>query len=738
MAKRRLKLDLSSDLNPAQREAVVTTEGPVLVLAGAGSGKTRVITYRVAYLIGEEGVPPERLLALTFTNKAASEMKERIKELVSPSSVPFIGTFHSFCARLLRGEIEKLEKGITSRFVIYDEEDQLSLVKKVIEELGIPPGQIKRREVLAKIGWFKNRMIPVKEMPPGVKSDLIRRISPRYQERLKRANALDFDDLLLMSLELLSSLPEVLAHYQDRYRYILVDEFQDTNRPQYLLLRLLTKKHKNLCVVGDEDQSIYRFRGAEIGNILDFEQDFPGVKLIRLEENYRSTKAILSAASAVIENNEKRKGKTLWTDNEQGDNIHYFMGRDELDEAEFVAREIYRLKASTPLSDIAVLYRTNFQSRVFEEALVRRGIPYTIIGGFRFFERKEIKDIIAYLNLLVNPGDEISLRRAIDSPRRGIGEKTIAVISSFAAERKLPLYIALRDRLDQIPLPPRGKEAVRRFVELIETLRRYGETLPPSRLIKRVAEKSGYISSLLAEGGEKAENRLENIKELIASAREFEEAEGGDLLSFLDRVHLTTDADYLEETEKVILLTFHCAKGLEFGVVFLVGMEEGLFPHPKSLDSLDELEEERRLCYVGMTRAKKRLYLTSAQRRRVFESYRFRTPSRFLTEIPPQLIILPGEERKRKSAPIRERGAGGSLDNIRRFFADRGIEVELPREKGKGEISSGCRVIHKTYGEGVVLEREGKGDEAKITVYFPKRGRKKFVLKYAPIKRAEM
>jgi len=731
--KRKTELDLVSQLNPSQREAVVTTEGPLLVLAGAGSGKTRVITYRVAYLLSEERVPPENILALTFTNKAASEMKERIKGLVSLKSLPFIGTFHSFCARFLRREVEKLNSPINSHFAIYDEEDQLSLLKEVMRELSIPPSLIKPREALSRISWLKNRMIPIEALPPGAKNELTKKIFPHYQERLKRANALDFDDLLLLTLDLLDSSPEVLTRYQELYRYILVDEFQDTNRPQYLILRLLAGKHRNLCVVGDEDQSIYRFRGAEIGNVFDFERDFPEAKVIRLEENYRSTKRILSAAGALIKNNKKRKGKNLWTNNEEGEKICYFQGRDELEEAEFVARKISQLKGKVPFSEIAVLYRTNFQSRVFEEALVRRGIPYTIIGGFRFFERKEIKDITAYLNLLVNPDDEIALRRAINTPPRGIGEKTFAVLSSFASSHKFPLYIAIRDHLEEISLPSRGKHSLRSFVSLIEELRRQSETLPPSKLIRRVVEASGYTSYLLEEG-EKGEDRLANIREFIVAAREFEESEGSDLTSFLDRIHLTSDQDYLGEEARVVLMTLHCAKGLEFSVVFLVGMEEGLFPHPKSLNSPDELEEERRLCYVGMTRAKKKLYLTSAGRRRVFESYQFRHPSRFLNEIPPELINLPDEEERRTTPPRKEE-KGGSLENIKRFFAERGIEIELPKEKEEEEIAPGCRVIHKTYGEGVVLDEEGKGEEKKITVYFPNRGRKKFVLKYAPIKR---
>ena len=905
------------ELNPQQREAVETTEGPVLILAGAGSGKTRVITFRIAYLIEKMGAMPESILAVTFTNKASSEMAERVDKLVGGLSVakPVISTFHSFCVRVLRRDIEALRIpssvpgqppiGLTKNFVIYDESDQQSVVKGIIRRLGLDDKQLTPRNVLSRISWAKNHMKDPQEIyleSADPKSEKIAHIFEEYRKELRKANAMDFDDLLLEAMRLLKSVAAVREYYNRRFQYLLVDEYQDTNRPQYELMRLLAGDRHNVCAVGDEDQSIYSWRGADIRNILEFERDFPEAKIVRLEQNYRSTQNILEAASVVVANNVRRKGKNLWTARQGGAKIGYYEAPDGENEALFAADTINRYVRQAgengETARAAVLYRTNSQSRLFEEAMRRYQLKYHVVGGFSFYERAEIKDLISYLKVIQNPDDSVSLLRVINTPVRGIGKATIEMIERLALETGLSMWGAVGEAIKRQLLPARALAALKSFRELIEDgramlagtfaerveettgvrsdesaaeLRSAGmveatvPTQPPlaqpgddtdfdpgnfsfdfaagddfatddstdpdlsasarediagtgegagpsteeaadgfrapgvtantAEILKFLIDRTGYIKQLEEEDTPESYSRIENLRELVNAAMDSRDR-GETLDEFLDHAALVSDADQYDEHAQITLMTLHAAKGLEFPLVVLAGMEEGLFPHSRTLLEPDAIEEERRLCYVGMTRAMDTLVLSRAVYRRRYgtDMPEASVPSRFLDEVPPQLVEEMGGSRRRtssgsgysagysreaahstgaqgRSAPHRHRAESAhysyededqsavwnpakvkpktatplanynSIDNIAEFFASRGKKFNVPKMQpaeptGRRGFRPGQKVKHPKYGEGTVYQREGDGEDAKITVQFPRFGLKKLVERYAQLEKA--
>jgi len=891
-------LDLST-LNPQQREAAETVNGPVLILAGAGSGKTRVITHRIAHLIEDHGIAPDSILAVTFTNKAAAEMGERVSRLVGHISVaqPRISTFHSFCVRLLRRDIEALRiagQGLTKDFAIYDEADQQSLVKAAIRRLGIDDKQLTPRSLLGRISWAKNHMLDPQEVylnSADPNTERVAHVYEIYRQELRKANAMDFDDLLLEAVRLLKSSGEVRRRYNQRYGYILIDEYQDTNRPQYELMKLLGGEHHNVCVVGDEDQSIYSWRGADIRNILEFERDFPEVKIIRLEQNYRSTQNILEGASAVVSNNKQRKGKTLWTDRRGGNPIYYYEAPDGENEALFTADYVSRFLKEPSETDeprrVAILYRTNSQSRLFEEALRRYGLKYNVVGGFSFYERAEVKDMISYLKLLQNPDDSIALLRVINTPARGIGKTTLETLERLSLETGVSMWSAMEQTIQEKLLPGRAVQALADFKQIIEDARamlggsfverlvadaaaesmasplvaqppsaasevagedeaasfdfganeqhelfgawdasepaadpssivetQHAASLPEGRdepvretaqtpvegfrapggaatlpeVIKFLIDRTGYVKALEEEATPESISRIENLQELVNAARD--SADRAETLGeFLDHAALVSDTDQYEEGSRITLMTLHSAKGLEFPLVFLVGMEEGLFPHSRTFLNPDEMEEERRLCYVGMTRAMDTLIVSRARYRRRYGSDlpEASVASRFLEEIPPQLMEEIGGTRRstvpesafsdstfsevdegrhysyededqstssrarfgRSLAPektysTKRNGDRSSpyqsIDNIADFFASRGKKfsrpkIEVAEPTGKRGFRPGQRVRHPKYGEGTVYKREGEGDEAKLTVQFPQFGLKKLVEKFAQLER---
>ena len=876
-------------LNPQQREAVEATEGPVLILAGAGSGKTRVITYRIAYLIEQKGVMPESILAMTFTNKAAAEMGERVEKLVGGLSIakPVISTFHSFCVRMLRRDIEAMRIpstvpgqppiGHTKNFVIYDEADQQSVVKSVMKRLGVDDKELTPRIVLGRISWAKNHMLDPQELylhSADPKTEKVAHLYEEYRKELRKANALDFDDLLLEAVRLLKSAPPVREYYNKRFQYLLIDEYQDTNRPQYELMRMLAGEHHNVCAVGDEDQSIYSWRGADIRNILEFEQDFPEAKIIRLEQNYRSTQNILQAASAVVANNVRRKGKNLWTSRQGGAMIGYYEAPDGENEALFAADSIARYvreaneRGETPRA--AVLYRTNSQSRLFEEAMRRYGLKYHVVGGFSFYERAEIKDMISYLKVIHNPDDSISLLRVINTPARGIGKGTIDTLEQLALGSGLSLWGATSEAVKRQLVPPRALSSLKSFQQLIEDARamlagtfterleqsaelpnaeleiaseeaqdtafnpeEFGNfsfdfdaetsentgsldsdgtlasepsvsarddndgnqssaqndpnafpvpTVSTADILKFLIDRTGYIKLLEAEDTPEAYSRIENLRELVNAAMDSRDR-AETLDQFLDHAALIADADDYDERAQITLMSLHAAKGLEFPLVFLSGLEEGLFPHSRTMLVPEDIEEERRLCYVGMTRAMDQLILTRAVYRRRYgtDLPEASVPSRFLEEVPGQLIEELGTRRARAgtvttgrspasnydsetshysyededqsaswhdlgrpkpSKPTVAARAYNSIENIAEFFASRGKKFSVPKSqppeepKGKRGFRPGQRVRHPKYGEGTVYQREGEGEEAKITVQFPRFGLKKLVEKYAQLEQA--
>jgi DNA helicase-2/ATP-dependent DNA helicase PcrA len=789
-------MDFLKGLNAQQREAVSHTEGPLLILAGAGSGKTRVITHRIAHIVTAKHVPPSAILAVTFTNKAAGEMRERVSSLLADEhleSEPLISTFHSFCVRLLRRDGEPLARvrpGFTRRFTIYDDEDQLAIIKAAYRALGLEEKEFMQyRAALSRISRAKN----IKETPQDIykqatnkETEALAALFEQYEKALHSANALDFDDLLLEAVRLLRHDDPTRELWNRRVSHLMIDEYQDTNRTQYELMRLLSEAHGNVCVVGDEDQSIYSWRGADLRNILDFERDFPNAKTIRLEQNYRSTKNILAAAGAVVENNKARKGKKLWTEAAEGDKIGLYAGYDAGNEALFIADSIEKHLISNPGEHVAVLYRTNSQSRQIEEALRRYGRKYNVVGGFSFYQRAEIKDVVAYLKLTASTADSVSLMRIINTPARGIGRTTVEQLEKFGREQGLNLWDAIERSLSGTrvapgavdPLSTRSQSALVSFRNMMQEMTLTALRSPLPDLIKFILERTGYRRMLEQEKNPDAEARIENLEELINAASEAHER-GESISDFLDHVALVSDADNVDEQSPVTLMTLHNAKGLEFPIVFLSGLENGLFPHSRSINSEDvnALEEERRLCYVGMTRARKRLVLTWAKFRRRFgggEQERS-TPSWFLAEVPEHLIKDmsprddPGEvdlyaERHgvRQSAQ-RNTFTGktyNSLDNISQFFGERGIPFNANKPAASAPLASqlprppipakplptapppqrrvartGMSVQHPKYGTGTVVKREGEGDDAKITVNFPRFGLKKLIEKYAGLKR---
>jgi DNA helicase-2/ATP-dependent DNA helicase PcrA len=849
-------LSYLQQLNPQQREAVEAVNGPVLILAGAGSGKTRVITYRIAHLIEQIGVAPDSILAVTFTNKAAAEMAGRVESLVGTRTLakPLISTFHSFCVRVLRRDIEALQiggKGYRKGFVIYDEADQQSVVKAAMKRLGIDDKQLTPRNVLGRISWAKNHMLDPQEVylqSGDPKTERVAHIYEIYRQELAKSNALDFDDLLLFTQRLLKVSAETREKYNRRYRYILVDEYQDTNRPQYELMRMLAGAEHNVCAVGDEDQSIYSWRGADIRNILEFEQDFPEARIIRLEQNYRSTQNILQAASSVVSHNVKRKGKNLWTERHGGPKIGYYEAPDGENEALFAADYIARyLREAQADSDgapprAAVLYRTNSQSRLFEEAMRRYQMKYHVVGGFSFYERAEIKDLISYLKVIHNPDDSIAMQRIINTPPRGIGKNTMETLERIALETGVSLWQAIGEAVRGQLLQPRALAALRAFKELIddaramqlgtfrervdetavaeqpypaeptvseeqraidfspemfanetdfapasleqeeaqsseesdrvEGFRASGDPASTAELLKFLIDRTGYIKQLEEEDSPEALSRIENLRELVNAAMDSRDR-GETLNEFLDHAALVSDADQYDETARITLMTLHSAKGLEFPLVFLVGMEEGLFPHSRTMLTPDDVEEERRLCYVGMTRAMDTLIVSRARYRRRYgtDMPEAGVSSRFLEEIPRELMQDIGSPRRssysdttdygasthysyededqrpqygKREAPKRSTYAGpayNSIDNIAEFFASRGKKfarpkIEVPAPTGHTGFRPGQRVRHPKYGEGTVYRREGDGESAKITVQFPRYGLKKLVEKYAQLEKA--
>jgi len=717
-----------------QQQAVLHSSGPLLILAGAGSGKTRTLTHRVAHLIGEHGVPPWRILAVTFTNKAAGELRERVNRLIGDAEPPWVSTFHSMCVRLLRREIEAL--GFTRNFVIYDDQDQERLLKECLREMDVAEQTLNARAAAGIIDAAKNRGIaPAKYDRSDLWHERAAQVYALYQEKMRRNNALDFGDLLLYTVRLFEEHPDVLERYRERFLHVLVDEYQDTNAVQYRLTNLLASRHRNLCVVGDEDQSIYRWRGAEIGNILDFERDYPDAVVIRLEQNYRSTGTILDAAGAVVAQNTQRKGKTLWTENPRGEKITLALLDDEVDEARYIATEINRLdKAGRALSELAVFYRTNAQSRALEEALVRQRIPYVMVGGVKFFARAEVKDVLAYLRVLVNPADTVAAKRIINVPARGIGSATVERIAALEVEAGgfLP---ACRLALERDLLKSVAVEKVEKFVALMTSFRDASATLLYPQLAARIIEETGYGTMLREDQTEQAQDRVQNLEELLRGMEEYA-GSAKTLEEYLEQVALVTDLDsYDGRADRVTLMTLHSAKGLEYPFVFITAMEEGLFPHSRVAD--DDIEEERRLCYVGMTRAMEKLYLTHARRRRVFGDFQSNQRSRFVDEIPPTLLHEVGNatrrwEVARQQATMFQRSQPTTAAREVRF-EDNEVRVEYNSEEG---LRVGVKVKHATFGVGTVQRLEGAGEAQKATVLFGSVGRKKLILKFAGLEPA--
>jgi DNA helicase II / ATP-dependent DNA helicase PcrA len=751
------KGDMLASLNPSQREAVLHVDGPLLILAGAGSGKTRVITHRIAHLIGGHGVAPWQILALTFTNKAAEEMRSRVEKLLGASSQEiWVSTFHAACARLLRRDIEHLGRH-TRSFVILDTADQSGLVKECLRELNISSDRYAPQAIAGRISRLKNQLMTAEQFARGGGQNFgfeeaVRRVYQLYHKKLVEQNALDFDDLLMQTVQLFEEVPEVLGYYQQKFRYILVDEYQDTNHAQYRIIRLLAADHRNLCVVGDDDQSIYGWRGADISNILSFERDYSDCAVVKLEENYRSTQSILNAAGKVIDKNTERKGKTLWTQREAGEKLTYFEAADEAHEAALICQMIRRLRLSAgwDYRDVAIFYRTNAQSRAIEDALRMESIPYQIVGGLKFYERKEVKDLLAYLRMMVNPRDSVSLRRVINVPPRGIGKVTVDKIAAHAEARGIPLYDAAGEMLATGLLSGAAAGKVKQFHALVEDLRGLATTSSVAELIRELIRRTNFLDQYGTAGED--EMRRQNIQEVITAADDFEHrAQDASLASFLDQTALMADQDTLvDDAGRVVLMTLHTSKGLEFPVVFVSGMEDGIFPHRRAFEDASELEEERRLCYVGMTRAKDRLFLTSAIRRRIYGTELYNPPSMFLQDIPMEL--LNAERASRQGAAGRQGRTSwvqGNRDDDgrpvlgRRSFTGEGSSSSDLRGDGKpntrqlwgGEYRPGTLVRHPEWGLGVVQKQEGEGESLKLTIIFRDVGRKVVAAKYAKLER---
>ena len=710
--------DLLESLNPVQREAVQHTEGPLLLLSGAGSGKTRVITHRIAYLIRHHGVSPYNILAVTFTNKAAEEMRTRLENLIGQSQL-WVATFHSTCAQILRRDIHHL--GYDRSFTIYDTADQQTLVKELIKTLQLSlnnPGP-----VLGEISRAKSDFVSPKEYASkaiGFFEESVAKIYPMYQDYLRQNNSLDFDDLIKLTVELFEANPNVLEYYQEKFQYILVDEYQDTNRGQYLLVHVLAQNHHNICVVGDDDQSIYSWRGADINNILDFEKDYRGTKVLRLEQNYRSTKNILEAAYHVIRNNQKRKEKQIWTDNQTGSAITLHEATDDIREADYVLRQIREWRSRRrKYGECVIFYRINAQSRTFEDALRGANIPYQIVGGIRFYERLEVKDIMAYMRVIVNPADTVSIKRIINTPRRGIGVATVQKIEDFAYEEGIPLFAAIQ-HVDEVSTLNNGaKNKVRAFAELIASFNPHD---PPARTAEDLLDRTGYLQVLRSEGTIEAQTREENLGELIAAVTEYEESETEPTLwAFLERITLASDIDNMEDKSDVVtMMTLHSAKGLEFPIVFMVGIEEGLLPHQRSYNSEAELEEERRLCYVGLTRAQEHVYLTHARSRRLYRDLDYRIPSRFIEEIPAELVnqgTVPESSPRQRVVSSYDPDEPDHEDEVQSYY-----EI--------GDI-----VYHTKFGRGRITAISGYGFDMRITVRFERGSEKVLAAAFAHLQR---
>ncbi len=742
-------MNILKHLNQPQQQAVQHGEGPLLVLAGAGSGKTRVIVHRIAWLIRERGVRPWQILAVTFTNKAAGEMRERVEKLLGGVETPQIATFHATCVRILRREIGKI--GFGGNFTIYDDKESERLLKDVLVEQNIDDKKYPVKAFAAAIDECKNAGRFPEDLATGDQmAERLVRVYSAYQKRLKKCNALDFGDLLLYTVQLFEEFPEVLDYYREKWQWLLVDEYQDTNPVQYRLVSLLAGERRNLCVVGDDDQSIYRWRGADIRNILDFERDFPGVVVVKLEQNYRSTSTILAAAGAVVARNRGRKVKTLWTENPAGEKIVYRKLEDERAEARFVCREFGRWQQrGESLKDVAVFYRTNAQSRSIEDALVAEGVPYHMVGGMRFYERMEVKDILAYLKVLENPADEIAVKRIINLPARGIGHATIDRVGEIATEQGVIFYDALGRAVESRTLASGARGKIAAFVGFMEGMRRLALELPLAELASRLMNESGYLAKLKEERTVEAADRLANLQELLVAMEEFSKSsiEGG-LSAFLEQVALVSDLERSAAgRDSATLMTLHAAKGLEFQLVFMIGMEEKLFPHVRSLEDPEQMEEERRLCYVGMTRARERLFLTNARRRRIFGQDQYNQPSRFINDIPPEQLDREDEQSAfgfqshAGSARYPEtRYQQPSAHNLAAVFAkglSEGNEVEVvPDDEPEYGISLGMKVRHAKFGIGTIRKIEGQGDEQKVIVWFNSGGPKKLLVRFAGLERA--
>ncbi|WP_163182147.1 DNA helicase PcrA [Bacillus subtilis] len=731
---------LLSGLNPVQQEAVKTTDGPLLLMAGAGSGKTRVLTHRIAYLMAEKHVAPWNILAITFTNKAAREMKERVESILGPGADDiWISTFHSMCVRILRRDIDRI--GINRNFSILDTADQLSVIKGILKERNLDPKKFDPRSILGTISSAKNELTEPEEFSKvagGYYDQVVSDVYADYQKKLLKNQSLDFDDLIMTTIKLFNRVPEVLEFYQRKFQYIHVDEYQDTNRAQYMLVKQLAERFQNLCVVGDSDQSIYRWRGADITNILSFEKDYPNASVILLEQNYRSTKRILRAANEVIKNNSNRKPKNLWTENDEGIKISYYRGDNEFGEGQFVAGKIHQLHSSgkRKLSDIAILYRTNAQSRVIEETLLKAGLNYNIVGGTKFYDRKEIKDILAYLRLVSNPDDDISFTRIVNVPKRGVGATSLEKIASYAAINGLSFFQAIQ-QVDFIGVSAKAANALDSFRQMIENLTNMQDYLSITELTEEILDKTEYREMLKAEKSIEAQSRLENIDEFLSVTKNFEQkSEDKTLVAFLTDLALIADIDQLDQKEEesggkdaITLMTLHAAKGLEFPVVFLMGLEEGVFPHSRSLMEEAEMEEERRLAYVGITRAEQELYLTNAKMRTLFGRTNMNPESRFIAEIPDDLLENLNEKKETRATSARKM-------QPRRGPVSRPVSYASKTGGDTLNWAVGDKAGHKKWGTGTVVSVKGEGEGTELDIAFPSPvGVKRLLAAFAPIEK---
>ncbi|MEI2461403.1 DNA helicase PcrA [Bacillus subtilis] len=731
---------LLSGLNPVQQEAVKTTDGPLLLMAGAGSGKTRVLTHRIAYLMAEKHVAPWNILAITFTNKAAREMKERVESILGPGADDiWISTFHSMCVRILRRDIDRI--GINRNFSILDTGDQLSVIKGILKERNLDPKKFDPRSILGTISSAKNELTEPEEFSKvagGYYDQVVSDVYADYQKKLLKNQSLDFDDLIMTTIKLFDRVPEVLEFYQRKFQYIHVDEYQDTNRVQYMLVKQLAERFQNLCVVGDSDQSIYRWRGADITNILSFEKDYPNASVILLEQNYRSTKRILRAANEVIKNNSNRKPKNLWTENDEGIKISYYRGDNEFGEGQFVAGKIHQLHSTgkRKLSDIAILYRTNAQSRVIEETLLKAGLNYNIVGGTKFYDRKEIKDILAYLRLVSNPDDDISFTRIVNVPKRGVGATSLEKIASYAAINGLSFFQAIQ-QVDFIGVNAKAANALDSFRQMIENLTNMQDYLSITELTEEILDKTEYREMLKAEKSIEAQSRLENIDEFLSVTKNFEQkSEDKTLVAFLTDLALIADIDQLDQQEEesggkdaITLMTLHAAKGLEFPVVFLMGLEEGVFPHSRSLMEEAEMEEERRLAYVGITRAEQELYLTNAKMRTLFGRTNMNPESRFISEIPDDLLENLNEKKETRATSARKM-------QPRRGPVSRPVSYASKTGGDTLNWAVGDKAGHKKWGTGTVVSVKGEGEGTELDIAFPSPvGVKRLLAAFAPIEK---